>query len=58
MCIVREDVKSILSYVDYSRLCNVILSFPALSPIFLTNGITFLCQIVKEPQKGEFLLMV
>ena len=39
--IARDNVKNILSYVDFSGLFNVILSFPELSPDFLTNGITF-----------------
>ena len=37
MCIAREDAKSILIYVDFSRLCNFILSFPELGPEFLKN---------------------
>ena len=40
MCIGIEDVKNIFSYIDLSRLCNGIISFPELSAEFLTNGIT------------------
>ena len=42
MCIGRDDDRNVSSYVDFSRLCTVMLGFPELSTYFSTNGITFL----------------
>ena len=41
MYIGREDEKNILSYVDFTRLRNVMSRFPELSIDILTNGISF-----------------
>ena len=48
MFIAREDVKNISIFVDFSRLCNVILIFPELSREFLTNWITFPLSNIKR----------
>ena len=40
MCIVSEGVNNILSYVDFSKLCHVILMFSELSFEFVKNSIT------------------
>ena len=49
MRIGREENKDTLSYVDFSRLCYVILIFTELS----TDFSQFLCPILKGLQNGE-----
>ena len=36
-----EDEQNILSYVDFTRLCNVIRPFPELSLDILEEGVNF-----------------
>ena len=49
----REDHKNILSYVDFSIICYVLLRFPGLSTDFLHVELLLLFTIVKEPWNGE-----
>ena len=56
MCIIREDIL-FFSDVDFSRLCNIILSFPELSPEFLTNEITFPLSNIKIAMELRKMLM-
>ena len=41
MVIAREERKNVISYVDYSKICHVIRSFPDLNQTFGKEDITF-----------------
>ena len=58
MCIGREDDTNILSYVDFSRLCNVMLGFPEFSTDFSTNGITFTLSYSERAMKWRKTLFM
>ena len=58
MCIGKENVDNILSYVDYSRLRNAIFIYPELSPEFLTNGIHFTLSNSERATERRKMLLV
>ena len=53
----REDHKNILSYVDFSIICYVLLRFPELSKDFFDKwNYLFLFEIEKELRRVEKML--
>ena len=44
----RYELKNILSYVDFTWLCNVIKEFPELNNVFVKEGIRLTCSDLFE----------